>query len=68
MAYTLTFRTDVSDINPEVQEVRSVRRTTVVRVGSVIAEFRLEPSPSVEGMEFPAEMMARQVQRLRELS
>ncbi|MEU9714891.1 hypothetical protein [Streptomyces sp. NPDC047976] len=67
VAYTLTLLTDVSDINPEVPEIRTIRRVAVVRIGSVIAQFRLEPSPSAETMEFPAELMARQVQRLRSL-
>ncbi|QES51868.1 hypothetical protein DEJ50_32485 [Streptomyces venezuelae] len=67
VAYTQTSCTDVSDINPDAKEVCTINRTTVVRVGSVIAEFDLAPSPSVETMEFPAELMARQVQRLRDL-
>ncbi|MET9609377.1 hypothetical protein ABZZ17_30670 [Streptomyces sp. NPDC006512] len=67
VAFTLTSWTDVSDINPDVKEVRTIRKVTVVRIGSVIAEFELAPSPSAETMEFPAELMARQVQRLREL-
>ncbi|WP_326586281.1 hypothetical protein [Streptomyces sp. NBC_01294] len=67
VAYTLTSWTDVSDINPDAKEIRTIRRSTVVRIGSVIAEFELEPSPSVETMEFPTELMTRQVQRLRNL-
>ncbi|MFJ8209047.1 hypothetical protein [Streptomyces sp. NPDC096033] len=65
IAFDLTFWTDVSDINPDAKEVRSMRRTTVVRIGSVIADFDLNPSGAVETMEFPAELMTRQIQRLR---
>ncbi|MEV8533943.1 hypothetical protein [Streptomyces sp. NPDC051211] len=67
VAYTRTSWTDVSDLDPEMKELRTIRRSTVVRIGSVIAQFELGPSPSVETMEFPAELMARQVQRLRDL-
>ncbi|WP_374772251.1 sensor domain-containing protein [Streptomyces sp. NBC_01310] len=67
VAYTLTSWTDVSDIDPDAKEVRTLRRSTVVRIGSVIAEFELEPSPSVETMQFPTELMTRQVQRLGNL-
>ncbi|MER7341265.1 hypothetical protein ABT403_25885 [Streptomyces sp. NPDC000075] len=67
VGYTLTLWTDVSDLNPDVPEIRTIQRFTLVRIGSVIAEFRLDPSPSAETMEFPAELMTHQVQRLRTL-
>ncbi|MEU9032118.1 sensor domain-containing protein [Streptomyces sp. NPDC048383] len=65
VAYLLTSWTDVSDINPDVKEVRILQRLTVVRVGSVIAEFYPNPSHSAEAMEFPASLITRQVERLR---
>ncbi|CAL9327891.1 hypothetical protein SUDANB120_00010 [Streptomyces sp. enrichment culture] len=48
-------------------EIRTIRKYTMVRVGSVIADFQLSPSPSAEAMEFPTELMTRQVQRLHDL-
>ncbi|MEV7616563.1 hypothetical protein [Streptomyces sp. NPDC089799] len=67
LAYNRTSWTDVSDINPDTAETRTIERFTVVRVGSVIAEFRLSPSDSVEAMQFPAELMTLQIQRLHDL-
>ncbi|MFD7555199.1 hypothetical protein ACFV9E_11790 [Streptomyces sp. NPDC059835] len=67
IAFNLTLWLDVSDINPDVKEIRAIRRYTMVRTGSVIADFSLSPSDSVETMEFPSELMTRQVQRLRDL-
>ncbi|QES51933.1 hypothetical protein DEJ50_32965 [Streptomyces venezuelae] len=67
LAYNRTSWTDVSDINPDTAEIRTIERFTVVRVGSVIAEFRMSPSDSVEAMQFPLELMAPQIRRLHEL-
>ncbi|MFE2326041.1 hypothetical protein ACFXD5_19300 [Streptomyces sp. NPDC059385] len=67
IAFNLTLWLDVSDINPDVKEIRTTRKYTMVRTGSVIADFSLSPSDSVETMQFPSELMTRQVQRLRDL-
>ncbi|MFE3285574.1 hypothetical protein ACFXJJ_21010 [Streptomyces sp. NPDC059233] len=67
IAFDLTLWIDVSDINPDVKEIRTIHKYTMVRIGSVIADFSLSPSDSVETMQYPAELLTRQVQRLRDL-